>query len=577
MIAAMLTTVRWILSLGAKFGREVPFYTLAIVLLTLVSQVATLLASFLPLKVVILLGSERIPRYFPPYFAELDRDVVIAALSIATVGFFLAHLLSERLIAWVTARATRQLMGKSHKMVLFENQDDVAANAYQRYSRALAGGVFVLLAVLGLAIFYPGMSWVVVGYAALVLLALALLYATSAMLRERLESKLTATLGLIGGIGFFVAFGYLVADFIFWSPPGVIVAIVSLLLSRQLMIRATGMVGDLAILQQQRVKLDALFFHGKVLLPQQLRADKTLWPLLEPERREQWVRLVLVELLGNSPDALKIEWHQLGMPNVAGLRVWADGDGFLIKLFETYRSSLALHEATLMGEALKALPGLPWVGITQVQRYHCLVHALPNGKAPALRQAKKLVIPLKTRLLAVEPSSPLIERYQRSKPMLWQRLDGSTWERLKVAANTPEQRDQVEAFLTKLPALLQQLKALPLAVVNPDAHQDAVWIPKNSPPLLTNWGAWSLEPVGAGWADKPQMLPLLTPALKEAEQTRPSLANVSPEQAELAALAFALEREYNRQRFVQALDLLPELLERLHRCEARRSEPSLAQ
>lgn len=73
-MADILGVLRWSLSLGAKFSRVVPFLTLAIVILTLVAQIASLLSFFLPLKMIILLGSEGMPRYFPAAFAQLDRD-----------------------------------------------------------------------------------------------------------------------------------------------------------------------------------------------------------------------------------------------------------------------------------------------------------------------------------------------------------------------------------------------------------------------------------------------------------------------------------------------------------------------
>lgn len=576
MITAMLKTLRWSVSLGAKFGRVVPLHTLAVVLLTLVSLISTLLAFFLPLKVVVLLGSEGMPRYFPASFAQFDRDTLIAYLGLATAGFFLLHLLAEKLIGWTTERATRELLAKSQKMTLFENQDEIAANAYQRYSRAFASAVFVTLALLGLGIFYPGITALMLGYMVFAMLVILLLHRTSAHVREQLESRLASTLNLVAGFGFFFAFGYLLVDFIFWTPPGFIIAIVALIASRQIMQRACGAVGDLAALQNQRLKLDALFFHGKVLLPQRQRTDKTIWPLLAPDSRGTWLRLVLAELTGRTTDTLESTWHQLGVPNVAGLNVETDNERYLFKLFDFNRNSLALHEVTLLGESLKGLPALPWIGATQVQRYHCLVYELPTGKTPSLRQTKKTAAKTRSSLLAVEPSKALAQRFQRSKPMLWQRLDAMMWDKLNVAADTAQQHEAIADFLMQLPVLMRELRSLPLVIVTSESQQDSLWLPEDGAPVLINWGNWSLEPVGAGWLDKPDSLQHLASALVEAAAQRPTLASVPARQAELAALAFALERECNRQRFVQALELLPLLLERLTPLEEPQSTEDAA-
>src|SRR5690606_34470029 len=201
-----------------------PLATLVIILLTLVSQIAMLLASFLPLKIIIMLGSDGIPRYFPAFLAALERDVLIGVLTAGTTGFFIVYLMAERLIQGTTAIATRRLLEKSQKMVLFENQEAVAGGSYQRYSRALAGGVFIGLACLGLAWFYPKMSLVLLGYFLFALLLLWQLSHWSSAFQSRLETGLAPTLNILSMVGFFTGFGFLVVDFVFLSPPAVLVA-----------------------------------------------------------------------------------------------------------------------------------------------------------------------------------------------------------------------------------------------------------------------------------------------------------------------------------------------------------------
>ena len=573
MINDVYLAVKWFKSLSAKFFRVVPAFTFLIVLLTLVSQLSTLLASFLPLKVVIMLGSDGVPRYFPASFAAIDRDVLISLLSAGTIGFFLLQLLAEHFIKLVTSASTSRLLAKSQKAVLFENQEELAASSYQRYSRALASGVFIALALSGLGWFYPWMSLVITSYIFMVLVLFWLLHQQSLGFRERLDSKLPQTLNLAGGVGFFVVFGFLVADFIFWSPPGVIIAIVSLLLSRQIMQRASGMIVDLTSLRRQQAKLDALFFYGKVLLPNQARPVKSCWPLLAPGSRQAWVTLVLDELVSPEDGVVDCRWQQLGTPNVVALRVRRGERLFLIKLFEINRSSWALHEATLMAEPASCLPAPHWVGATQVGKFSCLVFELSQGAQPQGSQVQKLSQQLRGDLMAAQPHPEAVKRYLRSKALLWQRLNFSLIERLRVAADTPKQQVDLAVMLDQLPYLQQQLKGLPVALLNPEINQEAIWVPaaqrsQDVAPVLLNWGRWSLEPVGAGWPEATKTLANLGDALQLAAEKRNELVDIRVELVELAAFAFALERECNRQRYVQALELLPRMLERLAILEA---------
>lgn len=568
MISNMLSGLRWNLSLGVKFFRVVPFHTVVIILLTLGSQVAAILASLLPLKVVILLGSDRIPRYFPDSFSYVDRDVLIGGLSAATLGFFLLHLFFEKLIGVAKNMAIGRLFEKSHKMVLFDNQDEIAAKAYQRYSRALAGGIFVFLALSGLSPFYPSMVLLIVSYGIVSFLFVMVLGNVSGSFGEKVDKDLASVLQLIGGFGFFVAFGYLIVDFTFLNPPGFFIAIISLIASRQITQRAAGAVGDVVALRKQQLKLDALFFHGKALLPEKHRPDGSMWALLEAKRREEWIRSLLHENLDGELDDIDVSWFQTGVPNVASLKVLANDEIYLVKVFEVNRKILALHEAALVAEPLERLPSLRCVCVSHLSDYHCHLYRLPTGAHPAPLEVKELVVPLKTKMLAVEPPVELVERFKRSKPMLWQRLENVPWDRLEIVAETPECRHSLSSVYNRLSEIRKELESLPVAIVAPvpNAQPEAFWVSDEEEVLLTNWGRWSIEPVGAGWFDKPQMLSQLSPALAEASQARTLLVDVLPARAELAALSFALEHECGRQRYVQALEVLPLILERLELC-----------
>lgn len=563
MLFSFIKVLRWCAALGIKFFSVVSVNTLSIVFFTLLSQVSTLLAAFMPLKVVILLGSEGVPGYFPDFLAALDRDMVIAGLSAATLAFFVIHLLSERLINWATGLGVKQLLERSHKVVLFENQGQIAAGGYHRYSRALASGVFIGLSLSCLGWFYPEVALVILGYVVLVFYVLCLLHRHSPAVREKLETSLLDVLNVVSGVGFFVAFGYLVLDFILWEAPSVVIVIVTLILSRQMMVKATGLVLDLAALYQQRVKLDALFFHGKVLLSDTVQHERSIWPLLQCHVRQNWVRAVLAELTSDNEIHISCKWHQTGQSNVAALKVDAGSRCYLVKLFEKNRSSLALHEATLLGDSIPTLPAPRLVGATQVQKFHCLVYELPIGHSPEMNKVTPLIQPLRSQLMAVEPPSQLCHRYQRSRPMLWQRLNAELIERLRIAVTSEAQRSMLDSLAEDMTRLGAMLQALPLVFHQPDLTQDAIWVAEEGAPLALNWGQWSLEPIGAGWPEGEAGLSQLESSIEKASEIRPALYRVPINAVELSALSFALERECNRQRYVQALELLPRLLERI--------------
>ncbi|GGY76380.1 hypothetical protein [Marinobacter zhanjiangensis] len=570
--------LRWTLSLSAKFYRVVPFLTLAIVVLTLVSQIASLLSFFLPLKIIILLGSEGMPRYFPAAFAQLDRDVLIAWLSAATIGFFLLSLLAEKLIARATDVAAGKLLGKSQKMVLFENQEDVAARAYQRYSSALAAGVFIPLALTTLGWFYPSMAGLIAGYSLFVSMVFVTAHRFSEKFREYLDQKLASALGLAGTLGFFVVFAYLVAEFIFFSPPGFIIAIISILASRQIFGRATALVSGLHGLAQQRLRLDALFFHGKVLVSQHQQPNpgkKNLWSLLQPETRAGWLIQVLEEagMPMASTDQLKVQWLDSSKPNMPHLLVSSAEEPdrpLLVKVFDVNRKSLAQHEATLATEGLEGVPIPLLILGTEVDRFACHVYRLPPGQVLKVQQAKRKLPALDKRFVAIHLSPQLVNRYLRSRPLLVDRLSADVLERLYIACYSRQDTLHVAELIDRLAELQSHLKVLPLVLVNPNMRR-SVWQADADQTLLAlNWDRWSLDPLGAGWPFSGKPFARLVEHLMGEPDRR--LNNVDSCKVRLSALAYGLEDFNNRQLLNDALNVVPEILDTMNTLQNNATE-----
>ncbi|MCW8127952.1 hypothetical protein [Microbulbifer halophilus] len=538
--------------------------------MTVVSQISMLLASFLPLKVAILLGSKSLPVYFPEELSSFGRDTLIVGLSGVAVGFFLIHILSQRLTSMITQKASGDLLRKNQKMVLFENQDEVAAITYQRFSRALSDGVFSSVALLALILLYPDMSVALLGYLGFISIVLFSISFFIESFQEVVRKSLDKTVKLFAGFGFFTVFSFLVADFIVFRPPSVVVAIVSLLLARQLLNRLSSLVQDIASLYKQRARINALFFHGKVLIKGGAAAEKGIWPLLMPDSRSDWGAELLSRVVPGWEGAKRFEWHFSSNGNAGVLKaVSLSGEkDYLLKLFDGGRKSVAIHESTLLSEAPEAMPAPRFLGAVDVSDFICLVYQIPKAVTlPSGRDLQLQLNRLRGSLLALEPSVALVQRYRRSKPLLWQRLEPNLLKRLLVAVDTVEQERQVARLIDHLPAMKQYLKSLPLVVTNSEFGEGSILVDqKKNEPLMLNWGRWSLEPVGSGWPVRTgawrskDQLYKLSDALQVAAGTRSSLAGVRVELAELAALLAALEERCLRQQFINGLEIVDRIM-----------------
>lgn len=502
-----MASLGWYTSIGGKFLRSVPSYTVAVVIATLISQFSLLLAFFLPLKVVILLGSTSIPRYFPSAWQSLEIGELVIGLSAAAICFYFLHFSTERLIALGVERGSRRLLEKSHKITLFDNQDDIAARAYQRYVSSLAGIVFIALVCIALLAFYADLALLIAAYWLSVLLVFSLLYRFASRFRLAVKDGFSGLVGVLSGVGFLLVFTFIVADFLLGSAPEFLIALVMLILCRQLMQRLARVFSDIESLYERRLQVNALFFHSHVFSHASTTADSDDWLLLDLERRNKWIGAVLHDVLDVPVDALQTRWLQTGISGIFAFDVALPSSGgsgddhYLVKLFTGSRRTMAQHEATLLlGSSELYLPAPEFLGVGVVEGRACHVSRLPLQQRLEAYELKSASLDLLARLLAVEPPSELVCRYGRSRPFLWQRLEANlVFSHLRLAAQDDDSLHVIERFEQSFEEALDILRALPLQLLNSETGGDALFRTSDGAVLACHWGRWSLDPVGSGW------------------------------------------------------------------------------
>lgn len=572
MTVYILDPIRWSISLGRKFFRVVPYITVGIVVIAVLSQVSSLLSFFLPLKVVMLLGSEGIPGYFPSSFSGIKRNHLIIALSVATICFFLLHIVLEKIITGATNKATAYLLRKSHKMVLFENQEEIARLSYLRYSRALSSAIFLVLSLLTVFLIYFELAVVIFASVFFVASLLVFLCEFFDKIKCFVVDDFSGTLRILSAICFFFSFLFLVFDFVYLTPPSIMYAIIGMLLSRQFLNRTVKLVTDVNALYRQKVKLNALFFHGKSLHPEQPKNSKSVLDVVKFDERSLWLSYVFNDVLGEdlSPDDIRSDWFHSNINNIFMLTAAFDRNGieekFLIKVFGARRSSFALHESTLLAGEIRNLPALPWIGSTVLKDFNFSVYKFYEGKFPLPAEVKGHEEKIRTLLLDVEIKASLVSLYTRSKTVLWQRIDESFLSLLYAGVNTDEQRNLVDQVMLLRDEIIKRIRGLPLVLVNKNMNRESLWIAEGTDSaLLLNWERWAIEPIGASWPHNPQSMEVLFSAI--VRKKRKDFSSISLENVEVAVIIFLIEEACSRQRFSEAIDLLPSLLGKLESCE----------
>ncbi len=564
--------LRWYLSVGAKLFRVVPKDTSAVVFATLASQFFLLVAFFLPLKVLILIGRPDIPAYFPQAWQTVERDNLIITLTAGTAGFYLLHLLAEKIIVLFSKKGANRLLEKSKKIGIFKNQNDIAIRAYHRYSRSLASLVFAGLSFSFIGVLYFRLVLVILAYVAIVFVLISLVFTFINKLRAKLSADTAALAKVLGAVGFLLVFTFMVADFITNRPPNRITAIICLLLVRQLMLRLAGFVVDIDALFSKRLHIDVLFFHGKKFAAELSQRDYNFWSLLEMPYRDEWVTSVLREVVALSPQNVECVWHKVGIKNVDAFEVSAYGDAgqtlghYLFKLFNDNCRVLAQNEAILLSECAPSdLGSLRLLGVDQVESYYCHVFEWTKTKELSSAEFKIKRQEIATRLLLYPPPKKLLKRYSRSRPLLGQRLNCEIIALLRLVTSNSKQLEQLAVLEKNLPLIQDRLRSLPTQIVNLDMRSCQLKCSESSDALLIHWGRWSIEPVGAGWpvpnrpvADK--HLNQLAAVVAQAKKEREDLIPVIDTDIKLAALMFFFEHAFKYRKYDQALETVASII-----------------
>lgn len=570
-----MVELKWLIYIGRRFFRALPWATLAVVLSVLISQVSMLLASLLPLKVIMLLGSSEIPKYFPEILQGLERAQLVFGLSLAAMAFFALHLLAEKLAASSIGYGARKLIEQSKKMTLFEHQEETAAKGYQRFAGGVANVVFVVLAFSVLVPIYPLLAVVSLGY--------VLLAGFSVLAWKHFSSggwdwtpKSVQLINALGILGFLVCFVFMVVDILYAGAVSVLWAVVSLLLIRQVLKGVSGGVVDFCSLSQYRLPLNALFLHEHVLLgAEKEREPSSIWDMVSPDVRDGWLPAVVGEVAQCPVDGLQIFWQKSGIFDIASLRVKSLGGGkktgdFLVSLYAASRGVVARHEASLLMEMnTSKAPFSRLLGVDQVTGYHCHVYDWADLNPCDPVKYAELKLRVNEDLLSLAPPDGLVERYRRTKPFFWKALNETLIDRIYLVVKDDGERQIVMRFAQQLESILSHLRKLPLVVVNPDIWKTTLWQNDAGETRVSYWGRWSLEPAGSNWPHHESDLKALANALRDAQSRRADLQNVTGDQLALAALSYALVAAFQRQDYEGVLDLMVPVLDKANFLESR--------
>jgi len=497
-----LEEVNWMRSLGRKFRRLTGAKLFAAVLAFMASQAFLLLAMLLPLKVILLAASDGVPWYLASFVTVETKNQFIIILAVAAiVSYGLFHLCS-RFVANSSKAGGGTVLAKAGKMHLFANQEDIAEQAYLRFVRVVGSLMIVVLGFTLAVLINPLVFGLVLSVMALEFVVFAGLLqrdsAISRWLADAFERNLSGSVGVLSSINFLVAFAILLVQFIQVDGLGFIIALLSIILARQLLQRCAAAIQDLVYLSKNRMRMQTLLYTSTRHVPLPDREQEDFIQRFRLPRRDGWLRDALGQMLDHELNSLESHWLDSGTPGAAYLDVREGDRAWLVKAYGRRHAVQAAQEAELFASHPDELACAPvFVGGQVYGDLRLLVFAGVSAEPVRSRGFKIQALKELVKLWGVELDPALVSTWRRTHSTVLDRLDAVDFSELEIAADTKDQQGLVKQWSRLWPEIRQFVGMLPLAIRNPALPGLQNWVLNSEGvPVCIAWGNWSLQPLG---------------------------------------------------------------------------------
>ena len=559
LFSTTVEVVKWSKSVAGKFFSSVPGHTSGVVVFTIISQLSLTLSFFLPLKVIILLGSNGIPRYFPQSFHAFDKNQLVIYLAVLAGVFYLLHLCLRFLVAHLAQQGANLLVRKSSKRNLFANSGKVAELSYFQYARALSGLVFIFFTLIITWFVYPGLVAIVSGYVIVLFFLVNTGLRFSGWMRLLLQNHLNTTLTILSAVGFLLVFGFMVMDFLGPSKPNVIQSVIGLLLTRQMLGRMSSAIVDMSSLFSKRNQVNALFFQNKQLM--QNSGNNLLWDILAKENRDSMVKSRLLELGHTSEENFILDWFDRPAPGIYTFTAKVTGTNsvYLFKLYHESEAYQAAAEAELSEfHDTSHLPIASLLDTSKVSEYSLNLFKWSDTREIELPEFKSSRLHVLAQLASVVPAKTLERQFNRSKLSLSDRLEKTMLNRLGVIMASKESQNRLDGLHQNLPSLHNLLGRMKKQYVNKDISNYTLrQVCSNGQLLVTHWGRWGIEPLGSGW---PVAVTEFDLVWDKFLNKRNDVSVEDKQKVRLVALLYAMELRYSQHLYVSAYNLINEVV-----------------
>lgn len=564
-----IESVAWVGSVLRHLFRFRPVLSGIVVLNVLVGRVARILAFVLPLKVILLAGSNGVPGYFRAYVSAEDKMLAVGLLAGVAIACYFLNLACEAFGRRLGERGGDALMAASAGLSVINNQRGELRSFYSRFTYVAAITVFVMLGMVAMLALNPLIT------AVLAAASLAGLVATAAILRERGHHARTGLaayvvdhpsnfVGILSSLSFLCGFLAVLYPLARGGRVDILHSMFAFVLMRHLLSGASTVVKEIVGLSQVRPYVNALLFTEHRLERETNSEQGGLQQLFDKAGRQAKFKAAMVDLVG--PDcAVDMRWEDSNVRGahcfkvaVSAPEATAPARHFEQHVFY-FRITRPLENETLLFQHVDRADVFapPLAARYSYGHFECAVYEAGSGEPPPAASIKALQKEFQMRMAGLQVPKALIDAFKASRPLLSEQLNAKALSRLEIAVETPAERETLTRFRRHLPEIQATLGLVPLRLVNPEFRLSNLTATETSFQVMS-WGHWTLEPLGATTAADAETAEEILAHARANRSDVPS--SLTPEHLLFAGQCLRLDSAIVRGSFRAAFEMLDEIL-----------------
>jgi len=514
-----------------------------IVTLGFIAQIANMLSLLLPIKIIMLLGTDLSQDLLPNYLSHLSKEQIIIFLVIFSLIFYLTSLFLNKITDKLCETDFQNSCANSVKIKKDTyNVETSIPSIYSKLAACFSSLLFICLSSIAIIFLYLEVGIIILAF---ILISLFyLLRSNNTIDIKNITHLCIAATNTV----FFLIFIAIIIDFLYFNPPPFIIGIGVLILSRLLLAKITFVVSNLSSICRQEKQINELLFQTFNTIETTSNIDNktNIWDMLQ---NTDWLDTVILKLIKKDKLDCTITYLPEGLRGVFFIKAQLDKthQAFLIKLFDTNFSFLAKKELELFEFHPSGLPSPELLTSGVISNFHYNVFDISNLSKSMLEDNAISKRNFYINLLQIRPNEGLITQ---KTAHIWERFNSEFLQKLALFLNTSQIFILNELF-EKLPHITQILNSQPLKFYIP--HRNNLILQNDcKKPVSLHWSNWSIEPLGYGIN--------LTEYANEVDLSSITTNN----NHEIVYVISEIEKSYNMNNFHNLFTLLNTLNEKLN-------------